>query len=258
MNKNTLLLYFILCLTGCNKTKLDVVSLSNKDANQIYSIGNKYMDSQMYEEATSAFGELEKQYPYSKYIVNAELNSGLCLYKMKKYEKAKSVLETLVQTHPEHKSVSDALYLLGNIYFDQMPIVKRDQWVTIMSLVYFQELCARYPEYKNIQDAKNKIQLLTEHLASHEFRSGMYYQKHRNYVAAIARYNTIIEFYPKTKIADEAYYRLIECYLSLGFIQEVYATNQTLQSKNKDSKWAGYALSCIEREKQHLLRKKDR
>ncbi len=240
MSKNLLLILIIssLCFWGCNRREIDVEKLIDKKAEEIYSIGEKYKINNKYEDAVLAFEELEKQYPYSKYVAKSQLEAGKCYFRLKKYESAVALLETFIQTHITHEKVPEALYLLGEIYFIQMPITSRDQTITIQSLEYFQGLCSNYPNSEYVSKAKEKIKILVQHLANHELKIGLYYQKLNNYTAAISRYNTIIESYSTTEIAEEAYYRLIECYISLNLLEEARNVNVVIQKLHHKSKWA--------------------
>ena len=230
----------MLC-TGCRQHEIDVKQLENKLPAELYQIGNKYAKTKKASDAVLAFEEIEKSHPYSKYVADSQVEAGICYYKMKKYDDAITILDGYIQTHPTHNRVPEALYLLGCIYYDQMPIIERDQENTMRSLEYLSELCTRYPSSKYVTDAKKKLDVLLQHLALHEFRMGMYSQKRENFPAAILRYNTIIESYPTTEPAQEAYLRLVECYLSLGLKKEAIAVNSVLQKKHKCSKWAKYA-----------------
>lgn len=238
------LIVMLLC-TGCHQQELKVKQLVNKSPEELYQIGITYANAKKPSDAVLAFEEIEKSHPYSKYVANGQVEAGICYYKLKKYDDAVAMLDGFIQTHPTHNRVPEALYLLGNVYYDQIPIVKREQENTMRSLEYFSELCSRYPSSKYVTDAKDKVKIILQQLALHEFRVGMYYQKHKNFPAAISRYNTIIESYPNTETSQEAYLRLIECYLSKGMKNEAIEVNRVLQLRHKDTKWAKYASKKV-------------
>ena len=240
-----LLLISSLFVIGCNRKELNIEKLNNRTAEEIYSIGKKYQNNKKYEDAVLAFEEVGNQHPYSKYVAEAQLEAGKCYFKIKKYEEAIAILETFIQTHITHNKVPEALYILGNIHFNQMPIVQRDQTITVQALEYFQELCRSYPSCEYVSKVKEKINIILQHLANHELKIGLYYQKLNNYTAAIARYNTIIESYSTTEAAEEAYHRLVECYLSLGLLEEASVVNTVLQRNYKNSKWAKQSNNLI-------------
>ena len=248
-----LMLVATLCFTGCNKQSIDIEKLNNKTAEELYNIGNNYKNNGKYEDAVLAFEEVSNQHPYSRYVAESQLEAGKCYFKIKKYEEAVAILETFIQTHITHEKVPEALYILGDIYFVQMPIVQRDQSITVQSLEYFQSLCINYSNSEYVSKAKEKIKILLQHLANHELKIGLYYQKLRNYTAAISRYNTVIESYSTTEIAEEAYHRLVECYLSLALLEEASAINIILQKKHKNSKWAKYSKDLIDKYSNNYL-----
>lgn len=244
MRKYLSYLIVVLLCTGCRQHDINIKTLPDKSPEELYKMGSKTKKTY---DAVLAFEEIEKSHPYSQYVADSRLEVGKCYFKMKQYEDAVSALDSFIQINPTHKRVPEALYLLGCIYFVQMPIVKRDQENSVRSLEYFSELCSRYPSSEFVPDAKAKIKTLLQHLAHHEFRVGMYYQKHKNFPAAISRYNTIIEAYPGTETAQEAYLRLVECYLSMGFKNEALAVNKVLQMRHQNSKWARYAKKTLQK-----------
>lgn len=242
MRKYLFYLPVILLCTGCRQHDIDIKKLPDKSPEELYKIGSKTKKTH---DAVLAFEEIEKSYPYSNFVPDSQVEIGKCYFKMKKYEDAVSALDSFVMLNPTHARVPEALYLLGCIYFAQMPIVKRDQENSVRALEYFSELKNRYPNSEFVSDAYVKMKVLYQHLALHEFRVGMYYQKHKNFPAAISRYNTIIESYPGTETAQETYLRLIECYLSMDLREEALVVNKVLQFKHKNTKWAEYATKTL-------------
>ncbi len=247
MKKYLFLLVLLFINVGCQRHDINIKTLPNKSPEELYKLGNEYMKINKPSDAVLAFEEIEKSHPYSQYIADSQIEAGKCYFKMKRYEEAISEIDSFVQINPAHKRVPEALYLLGCIYFVQMPIVKRDQENSIRALEYFSELCQRYPTSVFVIDAKTKITILLQHLAHHEFRIGKYYQNHKNFPAAVSRYNTIIESYPNTETAQESYLRLIECYLSMGLKNEALNVNKVLQMQHKNSKWAKYATKALQK-----------
>ena len=252
VKKPSVIVLCVVCITmlsGCSKEELKVEALKNKSAEQIYDIGKQYAKKNQHIDATLAFEEVEKQYPYSEVVAEAQIAAGESYYKVKKYEEASSALESFIQINTTHEKVPYALYLLGCIYFDQMPIIQRDQENTFRALEYFQELCIRYPKSEYVKQSQDKLKTIIAQLANQEFRTGRYYQKHKNFPAAILRFNTVIETYPNTETAQEALHRLVECYVATGFIQEAKAVYKVLLTKYKNSKWTKYSNNLLKQYK---------
>lgn len=247
MNK-FLLIGVAIFLAGCSKD-LDLQYLENKNADEILKLGKKEMDAKNYSDAVQIFEELERLHPYSKLTADAQLNAGDCNYKNKKYDEAASSYEIFIKTHPTHEKVPYALYMLGTINYEQMPIIERDQESTAKALAYLAELCKRYPDSKYVKDSESKIKELRQQMAGREVYVARYYQSRHNYAAAVGRLNTVIDVYMSTSHAPEALHRLVECYVAMGFFDEAKIINQILQKEFPKTKWAEYSRNLLGQKK---------
>lgn len=244
--KRILLLSFAILLCGCSKD-IDFESLEKQSAKEIFALGKEEAALKNYSDAVKVFEELERIHPYSGLVADAQLAAGDCNYKAKKYSEAMSSYEIFVKTHPTHDKVPYAIYMLGLINFEQMPIVERDQESTIIALSYFEELCNRYPESNYVKDSKEKIKILRNQIAGKEVYIARYYLKKKNYAAAIGRLNAVVDNYLDTIHSPEALFRLIECYIAMGFFRETQIINKTLQANFQNSNWAKYAKDLLAR-----------
>ncbi len=242
--KKILLVSFVLFLAGCSK-EIDFEAMEKNSAEEIFATGKTEMAAKNYSDAVKVFEELERLHPYSKLTADSQLAAGDCNYKAKKYAEAVSSYEIFVKTHPIHDKVPYAIYMLGLINYEQMPIIARDQEPTVMALSYFNELCTRYPESQYAKDAKVKIEILKQQIAAREVYVARYYQKRGNYAAAIGRLNSVVDSYSDTSHAPEAMHRLIECYVAMGFYGEAESLNKILQAKYKSSNWADHARKLL-------------
>jgi outer membrane protein assembly factor BamD len=231
-------------LAGCSR-ELDLKLLENKDAGEILNMGKKEMNAKNYSDAVQIFEELERLYPYSKLTADAQIYEGDCNYNLKKYDEAISAFEIFVKTHPIHNKVPYALYMLGLINFEQMPIIEREQDSTAKALSYFDELCQKYPESKYAEDSKEKIKKLHQQMAGREILVARYYQSRNNFTASIGRLNTVINAYLDTNHAPEAMLRLVECYVAMGLLNEAKIMDKLLAKNFPKSKWAKYSKTLL-------------
>ena len=238
------LIPLVILLCGCSKD-IDFESMEKNTADEIFAMGKKEMTAKNYSDAAKIFEELEKLHPYSRLIADAELLAGDCYYKKGKFDEAISSYEIFVKTHPTHKKVPYAIYMLGVINYEQMAIIERDQEATVTAKSYLEELCARYPESEYVKDAQKKIKDLQDQQAGREVYIARYYQDKLNYAAAIGRLNTVIDNYPRTIHAPEAMLRLVECYLAMGLDNEAQSVNKILQKEHFNSKFAEHARNLL-------------
>ncbi|MDR0695611.1 MAG: outer membrane protein assembly factor BamD [Holosporales bacterium] len=242
--KNVLLLATAILLAGCAKD-IDLEVMKKQSAETIFASGQKEMKAGNHNVAVKIFEELERLHPYSRLNADAQLNAGQCHYTKKRYDEAAAAFAVFVKTYPTNEKVPYALYMLGKLYYEQMPIVSRDQEQTVLALDYFNELCERYPDSKYVEDARRKIAELRQHVAGREVYVAMFYQAHNNYAAAIGRLNTVVELYRDTEHAPEALHRLVECYVAMGAREEAVKVNKLLQSRHPETSWAGHSRSLL-------------
>jgi outer membrane protein assembly factor BamD len=165
----------------------------------------------------------------------------------KKYNEAISYIEIFVKTHPIHEKVPYAVYMLGLINYEQMPIIERDQETTVAALSYFNELCERYPKSKYVANAKKNITKLRRQIAGKEVYVARYYQGRENYTAAIGRLNTVIDLYMDTIHVPEAMHRLVECYVSMGLLNEAKSVYKVLKREYPNSIWAKHSNDLLKK-----------
>lgn len=242
--KRYLVAVIVLFLAGCS-SDIDFSKFEHEKAEAIYKTACEYMDRGEYSDAIKIFDELEKLHPYSKYTALVQVKSGDCYHKMKKYEESASEYEVFIKTHRTHEMVPYALYKLGVVYYEQMPIIERDQEVTIKSLSYLRTLLQQFPGSKYEEDAIRMVTAIRQQLAGREVYIARYYQKQGNYAAAVSRLNTVLDSYRDTDHTPEAMHRLIECYTTMGFFNEARNVNNILQKEFSQTKWARYANSLI-------------
>jgi outer membrane protein assembly factor BamD len=218
-----LLFFFIF---GCAEQEEE---FSEKKVNDLYNIAMNRFDAKEYRSAATAFNEVERQHPYSDWALQAELMAGYCYYLAKKYNEAIEQFEGFCELHPGHKKVPYALYMIGICNYEQILIVQRDQQPTEEAKKAFLEIIERFGQTSYAKDAKFKIHMIEDHLAAKEMDIGRQYQSNggqlKSNIAAINRYQNVIKDYARTSQVPEALYRLVECHISEGLIDDakVYA-----------------------------------
>jgi outer membrane protein assembly factor BamD len=104
----------------------------------------------------------------------------------------------------------------------------------------------RFPESEYARDARLKIDMAYDQLAGKEMDIGRYYEDKDQHLAAINRFKTVVENpnYQKTTHAAEALHRLVECYLSVGMVEEAQKAAAVLGYNYPNSDWykRSYAL----------------
>ena len=224
-------------LYGCESNEEIEISYAERSIDSIYNDALNEFKNQNYLRAAKLFEEVERQHPYSYWASKSLLMAGFSYYKKNKYDQAVLSFDRFIQLHPANRDLAYAYYIKGLCYFEQVVDINRDQKSTKMSLEVFEVLIEKFPKSKYAKNAQRKIYFLIDHLAGKEMEVARYYQKRGARLAAINRYNKVIEEYQSTLHTKEALYRLVENYLSLGVFEEAKKNAAVLGHNFPNSKW---------------------
>jgi len=213
----------------------------------VETIYNNAMDELLagnYKQAAKTFDDVEQQHPYSVWATKAQLMNAYALYENHDYDGSIVSADRFIQLHPGHRDVAYAYYLKALDYYIQITDVERDQKVTQQSYDALAEVVRRFPDTPYARDAKFKMDLCRDHLAGKEMQIGRWYEGQGQYLAAINRFQTVVNNYQTTTHVPEALHRLVECYYALGLNEEAKRTAAVLGFNYPKSKWydATYAL----------------
>ena len=211
--------------------------IATPEAEVLYNRGVDALTSRRYNSAASQFDQVEQNYPYSSWAVNAQLMQGYAEYLQSKYTQAIATLDRFIQLHPAHRDISYAYYLRALSHYEQIADVQRDQRATQEAIGALQEVVNRFPESAYGRDARLKIDLARDHLAGKEMEIGRYYLRQKLYTAAINRFQRVVEEYQTTNHTAEALHRLTEIYLLLGLTDQARKTASVLGHNYPGSPW---------------------
>ena len=231
----------LLCLTSCAKKDEYI----ERPVDELYNEAYDSFQAQSYKSAAKKFDEVERQHPYSNWAMKAQLMSAYCHFASGQYGDAIEGLQVFLQLHPGHPHIAYAYYLLGLCYYSQVPTLQRDQKVTEDALNTFEEIIKRFPQTDYAKDAQIKVFMLHDHLAGKEMDIGRTYQARNYHLAAMKRFQGVVQNYGSTSYSKEALYRVVECAVALKLkdVVQVYLAilghNASTTSWYKDA----YALA---------------
>ena len=128
--------------------------------------------------------------------------------------------------------------------------------MTELALDALLDVVRRYPNSKYGRDARAKLDLVKDHLAGKEMAVGRYYQKRREFLAAINRFRSVLRNYQTTTHVPEALLRLTESYLSLGITDEAQMAAAVLGHNFPGSKWYADSFALLEQSNLQPTQKK--
>ena len=238
-----LIVIIILLLTGCASER---ESLKDRTPEGIYREALSLLRQKEYSEAANGFKDIETLFPYSSLANNGQILAAYCHYKSKNYMDAISLLDTFLRYHPSHEFVAYAMYLKASCLYMQVASVGRDCTNALVAKKAFIELLNKFPNSIYKDDSLKKVLQLDDIIAAHNMMIGRYYQKNKNDLAAIGRYNFVLNYLPHTNAVNEALFRIVECCVSLGLRTEALNAYNAL-SFEKAKYWKEKANLLIKR-----------
>ncbi|MDC1033231.1 outer membrane protein assembly factor BamD [Candidatus Pelagibacter sp.] len=225
MNKfNFLFLFFLLFLSACSKDEKEIslIKETSQDLEMLstYDEAYKALEGGDPYFAAKKFLEAELLFPQSDWAPRSALMASYSYYMQNYYAEALSNLERFLKTYPSNKNLAYAHYLIGMCYYETIEDEKRDSAPLIKARDKFNFVVEKYPNTDFALDAKFKLGLIQDVLASKEMYLGRHYVKKQRWIAAINRFKTVIEDYDQTIFVEEALHRLVEINYKLGLVEE--------------------------------------
>jgi len=237
-------LVFLVSLVGCKTPpKDDEIIIPAEElylkASSLYQVGS-------YKEAAEEFGKIYFQHPGGDLTPYAELMEAYNLYLAGEYLEAIDVLDNFIKIHPVHEDIAYAFYLKGLAYYMQISDIAHDQSITEKAKMAFHEVINRFPGSKYALDVALKKDLVDDHLAGKEIAIGRFYQKKKNPIGSINRFQIVVDNYQTTSHTPEALYRLTESFVMLGLKEEAVKYAAVLGYNYPESNWYKYAKKLVE------------
>lgn len=233
-------LFSLLALIACDSGKRDV---HNATANGLFSESCAFMKSSDYSEAANGFREIEKLFPYSSRAAEGLVLSAYCNFRAGNYMDSIRELDIFLKYRSSHRFAAYASYLRATCMYMRVSSIGRDSSVALDARKSFMEVATRFPDSIYCADCLKKAEILDNVIAAHEMVIGRFYQKRKNIIGAIGRYLAVIQDFESSNLAPEALYRGVECFLSLGMMDEVISLKKTLGAKYPTSKWYKKAVT---------------
>ena len=235
------LIALILVLTSCSKNieKQSVLKEKNLDLQMIeaYEDGMSELKGGDVLFAAKKFNEAEILYPQSIWAPRSALMAAYSYYLQNYYDDAVAELERFIKVYPRHENLDYAYFLLATAHYEQIINEKKDLGSLLDAKKNFLIVMKNFPRTDYAIDAKFKLDLIDDTLASKEMYIGRYYLQKKAFLAAINRFRTVTIDYQTTSHVPEALHRTVEAYLSMGLLEEAYNTASVLGHNFPNSSW---------------------
>ena len=235
-----LILSFLL-FSSCAKDDSSVEIIEEKEIRlqmiDAYNEGLDALENQDGLTAAKKFSEAELLFPQSTWAPKSALMSAYSYFSQEYYSDAIYEVERFLKTYPEHPRTDYAYYLLAIAYYDQIIDETKDLDSILKSKKYFNYIIDNYPNTDYALDAKFKIELINEILASKEMYLARYYFDKEKWIPAINRYKFVVENYNESIFIEEALHRLVEIHYILGLENEAEKYAYLLGYNYQSSEW---------------------
>ena len=235
------LLLILLLLTSCTKdsSKISSIKETNQESEMInaYKLGFENINKADYFYAAKNFLEAELLFPQSDWAPKAALMASYAYYLQDNYAQARANLERYIKTYPSDKRMVYGHFLLAMCYYETIEDEKKDLEPLLIAKKKFNFIINNYPDTDFAIDARFKVDLISDILASKEMYIGRHYLKKEKWIPAINRFKNILKDYDTTIYAEEAMHRLVEVYYHIGLVDEAKRYAILLGYNYQSSEW---------------------
>ncbi len=257
MKKNILLLFLFLLLSSCGQVSKDVFlsydseykySYSNINNLALYESGLQKIRDGRTHDALEDFHKITDKDPYSHYAAEAQAMIIFVNYLIGEVPDVRVGIDKFRIYYPNSPYTPWVDYMEGLSAYDEVIDVRRDQQVALASIHIFKNLASKYPNAIYAEDIGLRIEFLHNQLAAKHLNIARYYEKRKDYVAAIKRYQDVIYNYGNTIYVAEALHRLSSTLLRVGIKDEAQKIAAVLGRNYPSSYWYKETKKLFEKE----------
>ena len=235
------LLLIILFCFSCSKKEIKKSVINEKSLDlQVYEAyleGKEFLENGDVLYAAKKFNEVEILFPQSEWAPKAALMAAYSYYIQNYYGDAISELIRFNRVYPRHVNLDYANYLLAICYYEQIVDETKDLKSIRNAKNTFTLIINNFPNSEYAEDAKFKMELIYDILASKEMYLGRYYFQKQKWIPAINRFKTVVDEYDTTIYVEEALHRLVEVHYNIGLKQEAEKYAKLLGYNHQSYKW---------------------
>ena len=234
--------YFTILLTiillSCSKEEVSIVKPPSVDESyKIYAEGIKLMNEGQFFVAAKKFAEAELIMPKFEQSAKASILVSYCYYKINFYDESEQNLETFISKYSADKHIEYAYYLSAIISYEQIVDEKKDLGPLLNTKEKIEFFLEKYSESEYALDLKFKLGLVINQMAAKEMYIARHYINSKKWIPAINRLKNVVENFNQTIFIEEALYRLVEIYYTLGLEEEAQKVAYVLGYNYKSSEW---------------------
>ncbi|MFN2476062.1 MAG: outer membrane protein assembly factor BamD [Chthoniobacterales bacterium] len=166
--------------------------------------------------AIEIFAAIVRTAPYGKYTARAQFNIGVANEKQHNSQAAVLAYQNVVEKFPDSPLAADAQYQIGYIWMTATRVGVRDAKAADNARTAFQDFLFRYPKSEKSAQARENLRMLEQKQTSDAFQIAKFYDKQKNYRAAVIYYNDVIRQQPGSTESSRAQQRVEQLRAKVG------------------------------------------
>src|SRR3954453_18126361 len=151
------------------------------------------------------------------------------------YIQAEAKYRDFLNRFPTSEQSAYVQFQIANSLAKRMEKPDRDQNVTRKAMESYQDLIRLYPTSEYAPQAQTQMQAVLANLAEHELTVAQFYSRFGVPMAAIERYEYVLQTYPQYKDRDKVMYDLGRAYLSVFKTDQAAGTFEQLRQQYPQS-----------------------
>ena len=193
------------------------------------SIGNAL------DKAVEIFAAVVRTAPYGKYTARAQFDIGLAREKQGLNDAALQAYQAVIDKFPNEPVAADSQYQIGYIWFTAARSGTKDVAATQNAKTAFQDFLYHYPRSEKVAQARANLDLLEHKETTSSFQVAKFYDKQKNYRAAVIYYNEVIRQQPGSSESERAKKRIDQLRDKFGdeVLQPIPSSAQPQEAQKK-------------------------
>ncbi|MCG3150101.1 MAG: Outer membrane protein assembly factor BamD [Verrucomicrobiae bacterium] len=161
-----------------------------------------------YDKAVTIFEQVVKNGPYSEVGAAAQFNIGLTYEKQRDNVSAVHAYEKVLERYPKSPFAEVAQFQIGWAYQVEAQRADYDQNNANQAISAFSDFLVKYPASPKAEQAYDLRTKLRGEQSKGLLQIGAFYEKNKNYKAAVIYYNEVIGQNPRSDWANQAQQKL--------------------------------------------------
>lgn len=234
---------------GCRKQKADLDPDSLGTDKEIFQKAQKRIKRDP-EKARLLFKEIMHLYPDSLYARRAKIGIADSYFRQKDSASlimAAAEYQEYVNLYPNSPDAVYAKFQIAMCYYYQRKSAGRDQTNTKLAVKALESMIKQYPDTKEAEEAKKKLEEARQTLASHYFGIGYSNYRLKAYKGAITRFKQVINDYPDFEKNDKLFFYTGKSYFAMRDYNTAISFFQKIINSFPQSKYLKKSAKMIER-----------